>query len=43
MLARLNILMPYTVTVAEGDEFKLYEVEDGALRYGFFLPNAILP
>ena len=39
MLARLNILMPYTVTVAEGEQFSVHEAEDGDYRVRFLPPQ----
>lgn len=38
MLARLYILMPYTITVAEGEEFPIYEMVDGDYIVRFLPP-----
>jgi hypothetical protein len=38
MLARLYVLMPYAVIVAEGDEFLLYEQKDGDYTIQFLPP-----
>jgi hypothetical protein len=38
MLARLYLLMPYTVTVREGEEFPVYEAVDGDYKVLFLPP-----
>jgi hypothetical protein len=38
MLARLYILLPYTLTVPEGEEFPIYEMVDGEYRVRFLPP-----
>lgn len=39
MLARLYILMPYKLTIAEGEEFPIYEVQDGDYKVRFLPPQ----
>ena len=43
MLARLHILLPYTLTFAEGEEFPIYEIEDGGGYKVRFLPPQLDP
>ncbi|MBN1461402.1 MAG: hypothetical protein JXA57_17885 [Armatimonadetes bacterium] len=39
MLARLHILLPYTLTVAEDEEFPIYEMTDGDYTVRFLPPQ----
>jgi len=39
MLARLYILMPYNVIVPEGEEFQIYETQDGDYKVRFLPPQ----
>jgi hypothetical protein len=39
VLARLYILMPYTLTVAEGEQFRVYERQEGDYKVRFLPPQ----
>jgi hypothetical protein len=39
VLARLHILLPYTLTVAEGEEFPIHEMKDGVYKVRFLPPQ----